>query len=149
MPKRQEMISENILLQHMMLFHIIMGTWHLDMTTFFPVTFAHFVVNGSLKYSKQPSEQEVCPFFFFLPQILISFPCIPFKVQHPYEFKANKLGFFRFFISPRSARQLLPAAVRPGGPFVHPAGTAGSSETLRADFLMKPSFVVVVVVLCF
>lgn len=104
MPKRQEMISENIFLQHMMLFHIIMGTWHLDMTTFFPVTFAHFVVNSSLKYSNQPSKQEVCPFFFFLPQILISFPCIPFKVQHPYEFKANKLGVSAFSFSPREAR---------------------------------------------
>lgn len=98
MPKRQEVISENILLQHMMLFHIITGTWHLDMTTFFPVTFVHFVVNSNVKYSKQSSKQEVCPFFFFLPQILISFPRIPFKVQYRNEFKANKLNFFCFLI---------------------------------------------------
>lgn len=73
--KRQEMISLNILLQHMMLFHIIMETWHLDMAIFFFLLLLFILWLAAILNSLQIKCWGFALLsFYFFSSILISFP---------------------------------------------------------------------------
>lgn len=84
------------LLQHMMLFHIIMETWHLD-TAIFYFLLLLFIFWSAAILNKQSSKQMLgfCPFSFF--SLLIFFSCILIKASTLLNLKLKSWIFPHFF----------------------------------------------------
>lgn len=131
----------------MMLFHIIMETWHLD-TAIFYFLLLLFILWSAAILHKQSSKQMLgfCPFFFLL--LLDSYLLFLYshEVQYLIECKTKKLNFppFNFFFG-KSAFCLVSLARRGDWQELHKEYTSLSSfgdpaSTVRINKIWLPVF---------